>query len=308
MAKKYTIEEIKGIIEKEGCKLLSEVYEGNKKPLLIQCYCGEEFITTLANFKNGQKQCKKCGYKNGNEKKRLAFDYVKNYIEGEEGNGCRLLSEEHYYKTKLLVQCACGDTFEVRFNDFKQGQKQCPDCGGKIRAKNRERQMTFNCDYCGEESSMQKAVFELNKHHFCSLECYCEWRKINTPKGKDSPNYNHNKTDEEREVKRLIEGYSEWVKEVFERDNYTCQCCGQRGGNLNAHHLNGYHWDKEHRIDINNGVTLCKKCHDELHKLYGNKNNTIAQFREFLFNKYLQSNNLKFLALIENIDLTTRAF
>ena len=37
MAKKYTIEEVRGIIEKEGCKLLSEVYEGNKKPLLIQC-------------------------------------------------------------------------------------------------------------------------------------------------------------------------------------------------------------------------------------------------------------------------------
>nr|DAW74567.1 MAG TPA: HNH endonuclease bacteriophage, HNH Endonuclease, DNA.52A [Caudoviricetes sp.] len=31
--------------------------------------------------------------------------------------------------------------------------------------------------------------------------------------------------------------YKEWVRKVFDRDNYTCQCCGKRGSNLNAHHL-----------------------------------------------------------------------
>lgn len=59
MCRKHTFEEVKEIIEKEDCKLLSEVYEGNKKPLLIQCACGEEFITTFANFNKGKKQCDK---------------------------------------------------------------------------------------------------------------------------------------------------------------------------------------------------------------------------------------------------------
>ena len=32
-----------------------------------------------------------------------------------------------------------------------------------------------------------------------------------------------NLTQEERELSRHIEGYNEWRKQVYERDNYTCQ-------------------------------------------------------------------------------------
>ncbi len=36
--------------------------------------------------------------------------------------------------------------------------------------------------------------------------------------------------------------YKEWRQEVFERDNYTCQCCQQLGGALQAHHIRS--WSK----------------------------------------------------------------
>ena len=84
----------------------------------------------------------------------------------------------------------------------------------------------------------------------------------------------------------------EWRKEVYKRYNYTCQCCGDNtGGNLNAHHLDGYEWCIEKRIDIDNGITLCEKCHKEFHCLYGRKNNTYSEFQEFLNlkNKYVNT-------------------
>lgn len=83
--------------------------------------------------------------------------------------------------------------------------------------------------------------------------------------------------------------YKEWVRKVFERDNYTCQCCGKRGGNLNAHHLYNFSEHEELRYDINNGITLCEKCHliaypNSFHSIYGEHNNTPKQVQEYIQN------------------------
>jgi len=63
--------------------------------------------------------------------------------------------------------------------------------------------------------------------------------------------------------------YREWRTAVFERDDYTCQKCGKKGGELRAHHIDGYANNEELRVELSNGVTLCKKHHDELHRLHG---------------------------------------
>ena len=73
-----------------------------------------------------------------------------------------------------------------------------------------------------------------------------------------------------------------WRKEVFKRDNYTCQKCKQRGGELNAHHIFNYASYVELRTDINNGITFCKECHVLFHTLFSKKNNNDIQVKEFL--------------------------
>lgn len=69
--------------------------------------------------------------------------------------------------------------------------------------------------------------------------------------------------------------YKSWRKEVFERDNYTCQHCKSRGGNLEADHIKPKAMIlREHNIttleealncvelwNLDNGRTLCKPCH-----------------------------------------------
>jgi len=84
--------------------------------------------------------------------------------------------------------------------------------------------------------------------------------------------------DDDRTNRRLIPGYKEWTKAVYVRDDYTCQVCNHRGGNLISHHLDGYHWAKEKRILLSNGATMCTKCHKAFHKVFGTHNNERAQF------------------------------
>ena len=81
--------------------------------------------------------------------------------------------------------------------------------------------------------------------------------------------------------------YNEWRKQVFNRDNYTCKCCGMKRisadqPSLNAHHIYNFADNPNLRTDINNGITLCEICHNNFHKKYGKNNTTANQLKEFI--------------------------
>jgi len=61
--------------------------------------------------------------------------------------------------------------------------------------------------------------------------------------------------------------YKEWRRKVFERDNYTCQICKDKNGNghtvkFEAHHIKPFVTYIKLRFDVDNGVTLCRDCHN----------------------------------------------
>ena len=104
-------------------------------------------------------------------------------------------------------------------------------------------------------------------------------------RGELSPQWNPNRSHEQRVKERKTFEYAQWRKSVFDKDDYTCQCCGDdRGGNLVAHHLNSYPEHKEERYKIENGITLCEKCHKEFHHIYGYGDNTKEQYEQFINN------------------------
>ena len=90
-------------------------------------------------------------------------------------------------------------------------------------------------------------------------------------------------TKEEQIDRREIPGYEKWHNSVYERNGYTCQKCGDdKGGNLNAHHIESYNSSPELRTEVSNGITLCEDCHKDFHHQYGYGDNTRAQLVGFL--------------------------
>lgn len=73
---------------------------------------------------------------------------------------------------------------------------------------------------------------------------------------------------------RKSDKYIDWRNQVYERDNYTCRWCGDRG-DINADHITPFSYILEdHQIgtlkeakecdnlwDLDNGRTLCVECH-----------------------------------------------
>lgn len=97
------------------------------------------------------------------------------------------------------------------------------------------------------------------------------------------------KTDIEKSKWREFRGqlstrteYKQWVRAVFEKDDYTCQKCKIRGERLNAHHIFNFRDYFFKGLKKENGITLCETCHRNFHKRYGNRNNTEKQIKEFL--------------------------
>ena len=64
--------------------------------------------------------------------------------------------------------------------------------------------------------------------------------------------------------------YINWRNAVRRRDDFTCQICHKRGGDLHVDHIKPFADFPELRFDIANGRTLCVACHKQT-PTYGGK-------------------------------------
>lgn len=103
----------------------------------------------------------------------------------------------------------------------------------------------------------EKTKEELLKQSISLKRAYLEGRR---DKGKKHPNWKGGITSNRKKIFKSLD-YKLWRLAVFERDNFTCKKCKKIGGMLEADHIK--RWSKFPQLvfDINNGQTLCIKCH-----------------------------------------------
>ena len=158
--------------------------------------------------------------------------------------------------------------------------KKCPQIskGRKgVIPWNKGEKTKIYCSQCGKEFLVHPYRKETTS--FCSVKCKGLWMR--SLKGEKAPGWIDGRTPENHRIRNGIETRL-WRETVFSRDNYTCQKYGIRGGKLEAHHIKNFADYPELRFAIDNGITLSEKAHDEFHKIYGKRNNTMEQLKEFL--------------------------
>ena len=194
-------------------------------------------------------------------------------------------SLSHGSNKKVYAICDdCGKERLVIFQSYKDLCKSCVKKGknnsfyGKHHTEETKQKIRNNLNVSGKNNP-----FYGKSHTKESKKLMSETHKgVKMPSisGDKHPHWNPDLTEEDRNNKRKYPEYYEWVKLIFERDNYVCQICN-KGGTLNAHHLEGYNNNPELRVELTNGITLCEECHKDFHHQYDYGNNTKEQFKKF---------------------------
>lgn len=151
-------------------------------------------------------------------------------------------------KTAVPKWCEqCSIAFEKPLNvTYKEWAKR-RFCSTACAVKGRKglSLVDLTCLQCGILFKVEE--YRGDEAKFCGHPCASTFR-------------NQGATSAEKAIRHSA-AYKRWRTAVFERDNYTCQECGTRGGELNADHIKPFAFFPDLRFDVDNGRTLCVPCH-----------------------------------------------
>lgn len=117
----------------------------------------------------------------------------------------------------------------------------------KTRVKNR---VTASCFFCKKVFERVNSDYVRSEKSFCSYQCFREHLKINRV---------------ETETITDSAEYKEWRIRVYKRDGYRCKMpnCYSNSRDIAAHHIFPKKKYPEKQFDLDNGITLCRKCHEK---------------------------------------------
>lgn len=188
--------------------------------------CGREY----ASYKDSRKYCSHECYRGGPKR-------IKRYVQSSFLDQCGF----------RWCQCIkCGKKFQYRASK----KRYCSKCSPKGMYYKR-------CPTCKSDFATR-----YNKKKFCTRKCYSVVA-AEQQRGKRSHRWKGGLTRPEIILRNSLE-YGDWRTAVFQRDDYICQLCFERGGKLAAHHIREYAKHPDLRLQVSNGITLCWPCHQSV--------------------------------------------
>ena len=178
--------------------------------------------------------------------------------------GYEMPDEYKYISSKGNISLKFGFKILIYYFDLSESSNI------KVRVK---------CDYPGCTDIHETQYSCYTKHNHDGITYCLKHANPVFHLGEKHPLYNPNK--EHDDIRKTPE-YTITKLNVHERDKYTCVSCGKKIYDPVFHHLYSINTHKELACKIDNGVTLCKKCHKDFHDIYGYGNNTPAQFIDFI--------------------------
>ena len=194
------------------------------------------------------KQCEICGTLIFRGRDWKAFERAKYcskkcYHESLKGNKLHFKPELHNNE-KILCACGCG--------------QEIPKYG----TCNRKRKYILGHVNKGIKRNLSK--------QWLKNVTKANVKKGKTFRGSKHWNWKGGISDANSAIRRSHK-YNIWRKSVYKRDNWTCQECKQKIKHPIAHHIKSFNNYPELRFNVDNGITLCRSCHKQIHKEIGLK-------------------------------------
>ena len=244
------------------------ILEENKKPIICECGCGQEIVLKewhrwqgIPRFVQGHySKTKIAKEKNkkvhtGKVMSEIAKELIRDFQKDRKKSKATKLKMSKYAKTHPEHHFVKGRT--TWNTDKKMSAEYCETC---------------------RQANLGRHPSEATKEKMSEAH-------------RGEKNYNWKGTTPLVEQIRKLREYKKWRSAIYQRDSYTCVECEQVGKRLHAHHIKPFselfaeflqeynqfspYEDKDTLLRLatkwqpfwtTEGITLCRKCHIELHK------------------------------------------